>query len=125
MLVALLANEPESDDVGRQFAAWAEAGIELHAPSLARYEIANALTRKTAHGEIAEEDLASVWAGLDALPIHYDALTDGAAVMRSRSNWSGAAPSTPPTSHSRTESEPSCGRSTDRSLATPRPAAMP
>jgi predicted nucleic acid-binding protein len=55
VLVALLANEPESDDVGRQFAAWAEAGIELHAPSLARYEIANALTRKTAHGEIHSE----------------------------------------------------------------------
>ena len=81
MLVALLASEPESADVGRQFAAWAEAGIELHAPSLARYEIANALTRKTAHGEIAEEDLASVWAEFDALPIHYDALTDGAAVI--------------------------------------------
>jgi hypothetical protein len=44
-------------------------GIELHAPSLARYEIANALTRKTAHGEVAEEDLGSVWAELDALPI--------------------------------------------------------
>ena len=81
MLVALLANEPESDDVGRQFAAWAEAGIELHAPSLARYEIANALTRKTAHGEIAEGDLASVWAELDALPIQYDPLTEGAVVI--------------------------------------------
>jgi predicted nucleic acid-binding protein len=79
--VALLTNEPETARVARQFAEWAESGVELHAPSLARYEVANALTRKAAHGDIARDDVAAVWAEFDALPINYDALADGSTVV--------------------------------------------
>jgi len=81
LLVALLANEPESEAVAAQFAAWGAAGVELHAPELARYEVANALARKAAHGEIAQHDLAAAWAELDALGIVYDSLTDGATAV--------------------------------------------
>jgi predicted nucleic acid-binding protein len=79
--VALLANEPETARVARQFTVWAESGIELHAPSLARYEVANALARKAAHGDITRDDVAAVWAEFDALPINYDALADGSTVV--------------------------------------------
>jgi len=81
LLVALLANEPETEGVARQFSAWAEADVELHAPSLARYEVANALARKAAHGDIASDDVAAVWAEFDALPINFDTLADGSAVI--------------------------------------------
>jgi predicted nucleic acid-binding protein len=81
VLVALLANEPESEAVAQQFTLWAQAGAELHAPGLARYEVANALARKAAHGEIAHDDLATVWAELDTLGINYHQLTDGATAI--------------------------------------------
>jgi predicted nucleic acid-binding protein len=79
--VALLANELETARVVRQFAVWAESGVELHAPSLARYEVANALARKAAHGDIAPDDITAVWAEFDALPINYDTVADGSTVV--------------------------------------------
>jgi predicted nucleic acid-binding protein len=76
-LIALIAREPESDVVTVHFAGWISEGVELHAPELARYEIANALTRKVSHGEVQADDLPAVWAELDAMPIAYHPLTDG------------------------------------------------
>lgn len=43
-LVALVAREPESEAVNRRVSRWAREGVELHAPALARYEVANVLT---------------------------------------------------------------------------------
>ena len=80
-LVALVSREPESEAVTRHITGWARQGVELHAPALARYEIANALTRKTSMGEIEQDDLAAVWAELEAMPITYHPLRDGAAVI--------------------------------------------
>jgi predicted nucleic acid-binding protein len=76
-LIALIAREPESDAVTVHFAGWISDRVELHAPELARYEIANALTRKVSHGEVQADDLPAVWAELDAMPIAYHPLTDG------------------------------------------------
>lgn len=41
-LIALVAREPESEMVSSRIAAWIREGVELHAPELARYEVANA-----------------------------------------------------------------------------------
>ena len=80
-LVALLAREPESETVTRHVAGWMREGVELHAPALARYEIANALTRKTSMGEVDANDVPMVWAELEAMPIAYHPLGDGAQVI--------------------------------------------
>jgi predicted nucleic acid-binding protein len=80
-LIALIAREPESEIVSSRIASWIREGVELHAPELARYEIANAITRKAAAGEIQATDLSAVWAELDALPIVYHPLADGADAM--------------------------------------------
>jgi hypothetical protein len=56
-LIALIAREPESDAVTVHFAGWISDRVELHAPELARYEIANALTRKVSHSEVQADDL--------------------------------------------------------------------
>ncbi len=80
-LVALITREPESESVALKFASWAEDGAELHAPELARDEVANALTRKAAHGDVDRGDLAAVWTALDALPISYHPLADGAEAI--------------------------------------------
>jgi predicted nucleic acid-binding protein len=76
-LISLIAREPQSDAVTVHFAGWISDAVELHAPELARYEIANALTRKVSHGEVQADDLPAVWAELDAMPIAYHPLTDG------------------------------------------------
>ncbi len=76
-LIALIAREPESETVTTQVTGWISEGVELHAPELARYEIANALARKVSHGEVQADDLPSVWAELDALPLIYHPLIDG------------------------------------------------
>lgn len=59
------------------FVGWISDRVELHAPALARYEIANALTCKVSHSEVQADDLPAVWAELDALPIVYHPLADG------------------------------------------------
>jgi len=60
-LVALMAREPESEAVASHIYRWVSEGVELHAPELARYEIANALTRKASAGEVDAADLPAVW----------------------------------------------------------------
>jgi predicted nucleic acid-binding protein len=80
-VVALLAREPESEAVEQRIVRWAREGVELHAPALARYEAANVLTRKASMGEIEQEDLPVLWAELEAMPIVYHPLGDGAAVI--------------------------------------------
>ncbi|HXA55136.1 MAG TPA: type II toxin-antitoxin system VapC family toxin [Solirubrobacteraceae bacterium] len=78
---ALVALEPESETVNQCVTRWAREGVELHAPALARYEVANALTRKTSMGEVDQDDLPAVWAELEAMPIVYHPLGDGARVI--------------------------------------------
>ena len=109
-LIALIAREPESDAVTVHFAGWISDGVELHAPELARYEIANALTRKVSHDEVQADDLPAVWAELDALPIVYHPLTDGVDTISLAIDWNGAARSTPLMSLSLAGSTLSCGR---------------
>jgi predicted nucleic acid-binding protein len=82
LLVALVANEPESQSVARQFEAWAAAGAGLHAPRLARYEVANALARKAAHNEFDVTDMPAVWSAIDALRIEYHDPADWTAVAQ-------------------------------------------
>jgi predicted nucleic acid-binding protein len=80
-LIALIAREPESNAVTLHFAGWISDGVEMHAPELARYEIANALTRKVSMGEVQADDLPAMWTELDAMPIAYHPLADGVGAI--------------------------------------------
>jgi predicted nucleic acid-binding protein len=53
---------------------WIESGDSLHAPTLTRYEVANALTRLIAAGMFPADRLDDVWRGLRQLPIRYHPL---------------------------------------------------
>lgn len=81
-LIALVAREPESEMVARHIAAWICASVELHTPELARYEVANALTRKASAGELEQADLPAVWAELEDMPITYWPLSDATEAMK-------------------------------------------
>lgn len=76
-LVALIASEPDGPAVSELIERWTAEERELHAPALARYEIANVLTRQHAAGRLSTEDIKSGWEALEELPIAYHALLDG------------------------------------------------
>jgi predicted nucleic acid-binding protein len=54
-LVAFVTNEPAAPEVAELLQRWGSEGIELNAPALARYEIANALAKQAANGDLDQE----------------------------------------------------------------------
>jgi hypothetical protein len=81
LLVALVSGDPRGSLVSQAILDWVNQGIELHAPELARYEFANALTRlivaKTFPSDLVEE----AWNDILILPITYHPLRNGARVV--------------------------------------------
>jgi predicted nucleic acid-binding protein len=80
-LVALIASESQGPAVAVCIGSWLTSGREIHAPALARYEVANALARQVADGRISLEDVADAWLALEQLPIAYHVLVDGPGVI--------------------------------------------
>jgi predicted nucleic acid-binding protein len=80
-LVALLAGEQAGPAVTACIEGWVAEEREIHAPALARYEIANVLVRQVATGRLSREDVTSGWQALEELPITYHALLDGPTVI--------------------------------------------
>lgn len=56
VLLALVLREQHAETVSGLFAQWGRERAELHAPILARYEIASALTRARVRGLLSAED---------------------------------------------------------------------
>jgi predicted nucleic acid-binding protein len=81
-LVAFVTNEPAAPEVAEMRQRWGSEGTELNAPALARYEIANALAKQAASGNLDEEAIDEAWGILDELPIIYHPLSDGPSVVR-------------------------------------------
>lgn len=76
LFVVLVSGDPRSDLVERQLQAWNTDSIELHAPDLALYEIANALTRLINARQFSRNQVAAAWTLLRDLPITYHRLID-------------------------------------------------
>jgi predicted nucleic acid-binding protein len=81
-LVAFVTNEPTADTIGRLMRNWAANKVSLHAPILARYEVANAFTKKLASGALDDDALDEAWTVIDQLPITYHPLQDAPKVVR-------------------------------------------
>lgn len=81
-LVAFLTNEPTAPEIAKLLQRWGSESSELNAPALARYEIANALTKQAAAGNLSHEAIDEAWAILDELPIVYHSLSNGPSVVR-------------------------------------------
>jgi predicted nucleic acid-binding protein len=60
-LVAFVTNEPTADAIGRLIEDWAANKVSLHAPILARYEVANAFTKKLANDALNDDALDEAW----------------------------------------------------------------
>ncbi|HIK11720.1 MAG TPA: type II toxin-antitoxin system VapC family toxin [Oscillatoriaceae cyanobacterium M33_DOE_052] len=81
ILVVLANGEPRSESAQRLFRDWTEQGIGIHAPVLAYYEIANALTRLVAAGSYSQDRLPDAWALIADLPITYHEFSQGIRVV--------------------------------------------
>jgi predicted nucleic acid-binding protein len=81
-LVAFVTNEPAAPEVAELLQRWGSLGAELNAPALARYEIANALAKQAAAGNLGDEAIDEAWEILDDLPIVYHPLSNGPSVVR-------------------------------------------
>jgi predicted nucleic acid-binding protein len=81
-LVAFVTNEAAAPEVAELLQRWGSEGAELNAPALARYEIANALAKQAAAGNLCDKAIDEAWEILDDLPIIYHPLSNGPSVVR-------------------------------------------
>lgn len=71
LLVVLVSGDPRRTLALRQISDWLDDHIELHAPFLAQYEIANALTRLIVTGSFPADKIEEAANSILILPIRY------------------------------------------------------
>ena len=76
LLVAIVSGDPRGNQVSQVLLSWIDQGIDLHAPELTRYEVANALTRLIIGNAFPADRVEEAWNDLSMLPITYHILTD-------------------------------------------------
>lgn len=79
--VALMLDAERAPAIEERLRVWEAADEALHAPSLFRFELANALTRNVVAGKIDSSDAKVAWQRIVAMEISLHGLTDGPAVI--------------------------------------------
>ncbi len=79
--VALALDTECAPGIEKRLRAWEGEKETLHAPSLFRFEVANALTRSIAADKIDSSDAKVAWQRIAAIEISLHGLTDGPAVI--------------------------------------------
>lgn len=79
--MALALDTERAPAIEQRLRAWHEESEDLHAPSLLRYEVANALTRSIAAGAIDSSDANAAWQRIIAIEISLHGLRNGPAVV--------------------------------------------
>jgi predicted nucleic acid-binding protein len=79
--VALALDAERAPAIEERLRAWEDAAEALHAPSLFRFEVANALTRNVVAGKIDSSDAKVAWQRIVAMEISLHGLTDGPTVI--------------------------------------------
>jgi predicted nucleic acid-binding protein len=81
LAVALALDPRRAPAIEARLLSWEEAGEPIHAPSLFRFEVANALTRSIAAGDIDAAAAGIAWERIVAIEISLHGLFDGPAVI--------------------------------------------
>ena len=76
LLVVLVSGDPRRVRVLEQITRWLEEGVPLHAPMLAQYEIANALTRLVVSSAFPEDKIEEAVSSILVLPLIYHSTLD-------------------------------------------------
>lgn len=80
-LVVLALDRDRAAAVEQHLRRWRRDGEDVHAPMLARYEIASALTRAVAAGQLASDRVVVAWQQIASVPLVWHELDDGPAVV--------------------------------------------
>lgn len=81
VLVVLAIDRERGPVVEHRLRVWHEAGDDLHAPRLLRYEIASALATAVAAGQLEADTIGDIWERIVAIPVELHMLDDGPAVV--------------------------------------------
>lgn len=83
LLVRTATSSADGAVISRQLRDWRRAGEALHAPWLLRYEVANALARYVAMGELSQEDAEAAWGQIERLgmTVAFHDVSDGPRVI--------------------------------------------
>jgi predicted nucleic acid-binding protein len=81
LLVVLVSGDPRGNQVFQYFTDWLDGNIEIHAPALAQYEIANALTRLIVGSAFQADKVEEAWNNISILPIQYHSLMNAERVV--------------------------------------------
>jgi len=76
LLVSMVSGDPRGSIVENYFLNWINSGIDLHSPELARYEVANALTRLIVGSAFPVNRVKDALLNLSVLPITYHTSLD-------------------------------------------------
>jgi predicted nucleic acid-binding protein len=74
LIVVLVSGDVRGESVLLQLEKWVEQSMALHAPELALYEIANALTRLIVANAFDPTEVEMTWEQIQSLPITYHSL---------------------------------------------------
>jgi predicted nucleic acid-binding protein len=80
-LVVLALDSRRARSVELLLRGWHADGEDLHAPALLPYEIASALTRAAAAGQLPGSQVANAWEHIRGVPIVLHPLDDAPAVV--------------------------------------------
>jgi predicted nucleic acid-binding protein len=81
LLVSLVSGDPRGNTVLQHFTGWLSHNVELHAPFLARYETANALSRLIVGAAFPADKVEDAWNNISILPIAYHDLSSAKRVV--------------------------------------------
>ena len=80
-LVVLALDRERAAAAKTRLRDWRDAGIELHAPDLLRYEAANALARSVAVGQLPASEVTAAWQVITWVPVTLHRLEEGPDVV--------------------------------------------
>jgi hypothetical protein len=87
LLGVLVSGDSRRLSVLQQITRWLDEGADLHAPLLAQYEIANALTRLVASGAFPEDQFDDAVSSILVLPLIYHSAINRARTMLHIFHW--------------------------------------
>lgn len=81
LLVALVSGDMRAGMVLRRFLDWLDHNVGIHAPTLAQYEIANALVRLIVAGAFPKDKVEDAWNDILILPIEYHDVSNAGRIV--------------------------------------------
>ena len=76
LMITMVSGDVRGNLALQKFNEWLGQQIELHAPTLAQYEVANGITRLVVAGKLTADRIADSCSQIGALPVTYLSLTN-------------------------------------------------